>query len=119
VVEGDFFNDPLPDGADAVLVANVVHLFSPAQNLDLLRRARRHVTEGARLLLVDFWTDPTHTQPPAAALLAGEFLLWAGEGDVYSAEEARRWLGETGWRPLEHTPLAGSASLIVAETTGG
>jgi hypothetical protein len=96
-----------------------VHVFSPAQNLDLLRRARRCVSEGARLLLVDFWTDPTHTQPPAAALLAGEFLLWGGEGDIYSAEEARGWLGATGWRMLEHTPLAGPASLIVAEATAG
>lgn len=116
IVEGDLFADPLPEGADAVLIANLVHLFSPASDLDMLRRVRRHVSAGARLLLVDFWTDPTHTGPPPIPLLAGEFLLFAGEGDVYSAEEVQGWLGDTGWRPLEHKPLAGPASLIVAET---
>jgi hypothetical protein len=62
------------------------------------------VQPGARLLLVDFRTDPSHTQPAAATLLAGEFLVIAGEGDVYSAEEVRGWLGACGWRPLDQRP---------------
>ncbi len=75
-----------------------------------------HVPDGARLLLADFWTDETHTDPPFAALMAAEFLMFTGEGDVYSEEEARRWLDETGWKALERKPLAGPQSLIVAET---
>ena len=116
VVEGNFFNDPIPAGHDVVLIANVVHLISPERILELLRRTRRDVPEGARLLLVDFWTDATHTEPAFAALIAGEFLVITGEGDVYSEEEAHRWLQETGWRALEREPLAGPVSVIVAET---
>jgi SAM-dependent methyltransferase len=116
VVEGDFFNDPIPAGHDVVLIANVVHLIPPERILELLRRTRRDVPEGARLLLVDFWTDATHTEPAFAALIAGEFLVITGEGDVYSEEEAHRWLQETGWRALEREPLAGPVSVIVAET---
>jgi len=115
IVEGDFFKDPIPEGHDAVIVANVVHLFSPEHTRALLQRTRERVPVGARLLLVDFWTDPTHTQPTLAALLAGEFQMFTGEGDVYSEEEVHAWLQQTGWRPLEHKPLAGPASLIVAE----
>ena len=73
LVAGDFFTDPLPTGRDAIILANVVHLFSPERNRALLGRTRQAVVAGARLLLVDFWTDPTHTQPLPAALLAGEF----------------------------------------------
>ena len=116
VVEGNFFNDPIPAGHDVVLIANVVHLISPERILELLRRTRQCVPEGARLLLVDFWTDATHTEPAFAALIAGEFLVITGEGDVYSEEEAHRWLQETGWRALEREPLAGPVSVIVAET---
>ncbi len=115
IVEGDFFKDPIPDGHDAVIVANVIHLFVPQHNLALLKRLRECVPDGARLLLVDFWTDPTHTQPTFAALMAGEFQMFTGEGDVYSEEEVHEWLQQAGWRPLEHKPLAGPASLIVAE----
>jgi hypothetical protein len=67
-------------------------------------------------LLADWWTDATHTHPPMAALMAGEFLVFSGEGDVYSEEEARGWLHESGWRVVECTPLAGALSLLVAET---
>jgi SAM-dependent methyltransferase len=115
VVAGDFFTDPLPTGQDAIILANVVHLFSPERNRALLRRLRQAVAPGARLLLVDLWTDPTHTQPLPAALLAGEFLVIAGEGDVYSQDELTEWLVEAGWRYLEHRALTGPASLVVAE----
>ncbi len=113
VVEGDFLKDPIPGGHDAVIIANVVHVLSPQNNLEVLRRTRKQVTEGAHLLLVDFWTDPTHTQPVFAALMAGEFLINAG-GDVYSEEEARGWLEKSGWRKVDYRPLIGPASLLVA-----
>lgn len=117
VMAGDFFQDPLPDGHDAIIVANVVHLFSPERNRALLRHTRDQVAVGARLLLVDFWTNATHTEPLPAALLAGEFLVIAGEGDVYSEEEVRGWLEQTGWRFIERMPLAGPSGIIVAEAT--
>jgi SAM-dependent methyltransferase len=101
IVEGDFFTDPLPEDYDAVLIANVFHNFLPERNRALLQRVRACAPEGARLLLVDFWTDPTHTQPLTAALMAGAFLLVTGEGDVYSAEEVRDRLQATGWRTIE------------------
>ena len=116
VIAGDFFKDPVPDGHDAVLMANIVHLFSPAHNVELLRRTRAHVPDGARLLLADFWTDATHTQPSFAALIAGEFFVITGEGDVYSEEEVCGWLQASGWQFVEHKPLAGALSLLVAET---
>jgi ubiquinone/menaquinone biosynthesis C-methylase UbiE len=115
IVEGDFFTDPLPNDHDAILIANVFHNFLPERNRALLGRVCSFAPAGARLLLVDFWTDPTHTQPLMAALMAGAFLLVTGKGDVYSVEEVRDWLQATGWRMLERTPLAGPTSLIVAE----
>ena len=115
IIEGDFFTDPLPEDHDVMLIANVFHNFLPERNRVLLERACACAPAGARLLLVDFWTDPTHTRPLMAALMAGAFLLVTGEGDVYSAEEVRDWLQATGWRTIEHKPLAGPASLIVAE----
>jgi hypothetical protein len=69
-------------------------------------------------MLVDFWTDPTGTEPPPAALMAGEFLLWSeGRGRSYSEEEARRWLAEAGWTPQECRPLAGPQSVLTARAS--
>jgi hypothetical protein len=49
-------------------------------------------------------------------LFGGEFLVYGGEGGVCSEEEADAWLRDSGWRPLDHAPLGGPQSLIVAET---
>jgi hypothetical protein len=106
--------DDLPGEHDLVLAANIVHYFVPRQVIDFVSRIRGAVDPGARLLLVDFWTDPTHTEPLAAALMAGEFLAHVS-GDVYSAEEMNAWLAQTEWRPVERLPLVGPMSAIVAE----
>jgi SAM-dependent methyltransferase len=115
VIAADALTDSLPAGHDATLVANFIHLFSPETNLRFLTNLARGVEPGARLLLVDFWTDATHTSPPIAALLAGEFLLVSGEGDVYSRGDLDAILTQTGWRPIEQRELAGPQSLVIAE----
>ncbi len=100
VVEGNFFENSLPEGHDAMIIANTVHVLSAAHNLELLKRLRASATASARLLLVDVWLDPTHTQPPAAALASGEFLMVSGEGQAYGEDEAEGWLAQTGWHKL-------------------
>jgi SAM-dependent methyltransferase len=115
VVTADATVDDLPDHHDVVLVANVVHYFSPEDNRKLLSRIRGAVDPGARILLADFWTNATHTEPVIAALMAGEFAAHLRDGDVYSVEEVSEWLAETGWRFVAHTPLAGPISLVTAE----
>jgi ubiquinone/menaquinone biosynthesis C-methylase UbiE len=115
VVAGDATTGELPAGHDVFLIANLVHYFSPEQNQDLLSRVRRAARPGSALLLADFWTNPAHTEPRHAALMAGEFAVHVQTGDVYSADEARTWLDRTGWRFVGHRRLAGPQSLIIAE----
>lgn len=115
VVAGDAADEPLPDGYDVLLAANLVHYWSPEQNQAFLRRARAAVEPGATLLLADFWTDPTHTQPVHAALMAGEFAVHLANGDVYSVDEVQGWLSATGWRYVRTESLTGPQSLVVAQ----
>src|SRR5581483_17542 len=86
VAAGDARSDDLPGGHDVVLLANVIHYCLPDQVVALARRIRAVVEPEARFIVVDFWTDPTHSQPVPAALMAGEFLTMVG-GDVYSEQE--------------------------------
>jgi len=116
IVDGDALFDPLPAGHDVVLLAGFVHLFDPEKNTLILRRIREAVPQGARLLVVDQWLDPTHTRPKLGAMLAGTYLMLAGDGDAYSVDDARPWLAAAGWKLLDHRPLMGVTSLVVAET---
>lgn len=117
IIAGDFLKDPIPPGHDVVLVANVVHCLSPESNIDLFARTRAAVEKGARMLLVDFWLEPSHTAPLFPALMSGEFLVTTGEGQSYSAEEASGWLARASWKVIERKPLAGPQGLLVAEAT--
>lgn len=107
--------EPLPTGHDVCLVANLIHYFGPADNRALLANIRRAAEPGSLLLIADFWTNDTHTEPLMAALMAGEFAVHEKDGDVYSVDEGRDWLNDTGWRFRSHEPLAGPFSLIIAE----
>lgn len=115
VHEGDFFKDHIPPGHDVVILANIIHGHSPERDKALLQKIRDVVEPGARLLVIDFWTDPTHTDPLFAALMTGEFLVGTGSGDIFSRVEGESWLLQTGWKLADQQPLAGSSSLLVGE----
>jgi hypothetical protein len=115
LLEGDYLFDPLPPEHDLVAIVNLAHHFSPENNCQLLRHVRSYVAPGTRLLFLDFWTNPTHTQPALAALMAAEFQTISGDGDVYSVQEASAWLVEAGWKVLEHAPVYNHLSMIVGE----
>ena len=115
IVAGDFLHDPIPEGYDALLLANVVHVLSEQTNRMLMRSLRARVEAGARILLVDFFMNDERTEPLFAALMSGEFLIFDGEGRAYAENECRDWLGNCGWRPLERRALTGPSSLLVAE----
>lgn len=115
VVAGDVFQDPLPAGQDAAILANVAHIFSEEQNLDVLHRVRRALVPGGRVLLVDFWLDDERVSPPLGALISGEFLMISGSGRSYALSEATQWMQHAGFSFVEVIPLNGPQSLIVGE----
>ena len=96
------------------MLNNVLHYYAPDTNKSVLARVAQAVEPDALLVLADFWTDRTHTQPVPAALMAGEFAAHLAEGDVYSIEEVTGWLDETGWQVDRHQPLAGPQSALIA-----
>jgi ubiquinone/menaquinone biosynthesis C-methylase UbiE len=115
LVEGDMFRSPIPEGHDACIIANVLHTLSRDHILEMFTNLRRHMRAGARLLLIDLFTNPSHTEPTLAALMAGEFLVMTSEGDVYSEQEVCEYLRQTGWKALERKALSGPSDLLVAE----
>ena len=115
VIAGDMFQDVIPTGQDVVILANVVHIFGPQRNVELLRTVRQSLQPGNRVLLVDFWLDPTRTSPAIGALIGGEFMTISGEGRSYAAEEAVDWLTDSCFRFVEQVALGGPQSLIVGE----
>jgi len=53
VVEGDFFRQPLPGGADAYLLKSVIHDWDDERSVAILENCRRAMPAHAKLLLVE------------------------------------------------------------------
>lgn len=115
VMTGDFFHDAIPTGHDVMLIANVAHGFSAAQNVELLRRVRAAASRGARLLWVDLWIPDSAIPPRLSALLACTFMVSTGEGGTYEIREAVSWAMDTGWSFIDWFTLPHAASTIVCE----
>ena len=114
LVEADFTFDEIPRGHDAILISNVLHARREDTNRKLLGRLREAADADTRLLLVDMWLEEDAAKPLLGALMSGEFLVVEG-GCAYTRETLNTWLAATGWKAVEHRPLAGPTSLVVAK----
>jgi len=101
----DLLKDEIPGPFDVIWYSNVLHIYSPEQNLDVFRRARAALSEGGRLLIQDaFLHDREALYPEEASLFAVSMLLFTETGNTYSVAETTTWLKEAGFasvRPVK------------------
>ena len=90
---------------DAVTIFGALHQESPEQIVDILKRARRALKAGGRLLGLDMMTDETHTAPKFSALFAVNMALTTANGWVFSDAELKGWMREAGFEPGETRPV--------------
>ena len=99
---GDYHVDTYEKGAyDAVTIFGALHQESPAQIVDILKRAHDALKPGGRLFVLDMMTDATRTAPKFSALFAVNMALTTENGWVFSDEELKGWMREAGFRPGE------------------
>jgi hypothetical protein len=112
-VPGDMFVDPVPSGADVVLLSNVLHDWDVPRCRALVARCAGALPAGGRLLIHDvFLNDALDGPLPVALYSAALFALT--EGRAYSAGEYRGWLGEAGLHPGPMRPTLAHCGVISA-----
>ncbi len=100
---GDMFTDPVPHGADAILLSNVLHDWDVPECQTLVSRMAEALQPGRRLLIHDvFLNDELDGPLPIALYSAALFTLT--EGRAYSAAEYRAWMTDAGLDPGPITP---------------
>ncbi len=110
---GDALHDDLGGPWDLIFASNFVHIFSPEENRELVRRWAEALAPGGRLVLKDFLLDPDRTTPPGGALFAVNMLVNSEGGDCYTVEEAQGWFREAGLEPGETIDLTPQSRLAV------
>jgi SAM-dependent methyltransferase len=110
---GDFFTDPFPAGADAILLSNILHDWDVPECQVLLRRCAEALPSGGRLILQDVFLDDDLGGPLPIALYSAA-LFSVTEGRAYSAAEYSGWLREVGLHPIERIPTLAHCAALVA-----
>ncbi|HDZ61776.1 MAG TPA: methyltransferase domain-containing protein [Nitrospirae bacterium] len=98
VVPGDFINDDIGGGYDLVFISQILHSYSPADNMKILRKCRKALNKDGRIVVQEFFIEEDRTQPSHSALFSVNMLVNNKGGRCYSPVEISQWLLKAGFR---------------------
>ena len=114
---GDMFRDPVPEGADVVLLSNILHDWDVPECRTLVARCASSLPPGGRLLVHDVLLNDALDGPlPIALYSAALFRLT--EGRAYSAAEYRAWIEAAGLVPATLVPTLIHCAVLPASRPG-
>jgi len=98
----DLLTEDIPGRFDVIWYSNVLHIYSPEQNLSVFRRAKAALAPGGRFIIQDaLLHDCEGLIPEEASLFAVSMLLFTESGNTYSVVETTRWLKEAGFKSVK------------------
>jgi SAM-dependent methyltransferase len=110
LVSADFLKE-LPDQEyDAVLLANVSHIYGPSTNRGLIRRVAENLTPGGCVAIVDF----VRGMSEFATLFALTMLLSTDDGGTWSLPEYSNWLLGAGLERVRYETVLPDVQMITA-----
>lgn len=109
VSPGNFVEDPLPRGADAILFAHISNIYSDETNQALVKKAADALPKGGKLILYNLISNDDQTGPWYAGFLSLYFqVLATGSGAVYPPSRYEAWFANAGFESLAiHTGVEG------------
>jgi precorrin-6B methylase 2 len=99
-IEGDFYIDDLPGGANLAWLCAICHQNSRQQNRALFAKVHKALREDGTLAIRDVVMDQSHTSPAGGALFAINMLTATKGGGTYSFEEYRQDLYKAGFEQI-------------------
>ncbi len=115
-IGGDFFNEPLPTGADIVTLIRVIFDHDDTRVKQLLRSIYESLDFGGRLLVAEPMAD-TPELPAMGQAYFGFYLLAMGRGRPRSLQEISNFLHEVGFKKVKSVKntMKINAQIILAE----
>jgi len=110
---GNLMKDALGDSAfDIVILGNICHGLTSAQNRDLLKRTYDALAPEGHLVIADMVPNEERTGPVFPVLFAVNMLVMGGE-DTYPMSDYRQWLSGAGFREVEAFDTKQSHSPVI------
>lgn len=98
---GNFLEDPLPQGADAIMFAHIFNIYSDEINQALVRKSAEALPKGGKLVIYNLISDDDQTGPWYAGFMSLYFqVLATGTGAVYPPSRYEAWFANAGFESL-------------------
>lgn len=112
---GDAFTADLQGPYDVILLTNLLHHFSEAQCISLLKRLRAALKPGGQLVTLEFVPNADRVSPPMSATFPLVMLGTTAHGDAYTFAELDRMLRAAGFADNQlHQPEESPQQVIVS-----
>ncbi len=92
LIGGDFLVDDIGKGYDLIFISQICHAYSEKDNLNLLRKCKKALNKGGRIVIQEFYIKRERTHPLQSALFSVNMLVNTKSGRCYSPEEIINWL---------------------------
>ncbi len=101
LVAGDFYDDPLPSGADLAWVSAIVHQHAREDSRELFAKVCAALAPGGRIMIRDIVMEPNRIEPPDGALFAVNMLVGTASGGTFTMDEYSEDLQASGFRDVK------------------
>lgn len=102
---GNFLQDPLPKGFDAVWMSHILHGESPDECAKLVAKAADSLNPGGLMIIHEFILENDRTAPVFPALFSLNMLLGTNGGQSYSVAELEYVMTNAGISDIERVRL--------------
>jgi 2-polyprenyl-3-methyl-5-hydroxy-6-metoxy-1,4-benzoquinol methylase len=109
---GDFMEDDIGKGYDLILVSQIFHAYAEYKNKILLKKCRRALNPGGRVVVQEFPVSEDRTKPVLGSLFAINMLVNTEGGRTYTPAELKQWMTGTGFNNIRKKIVDDSVLLI-------
>ncbi len=93
---GDYHVNSFGQEYDLILMAAIIHINNPAENMVLIRKGVDALAPGGQLVIMDHLMSEDRTEPFQGAMFAINMLVGTKHGDTYTLDEISDWMHDAG-----------------------
>ena len=112
-IEGDFTKDEYGQGYDLIMLSAIMHIYSPEENLAVIKRCAKALNPGGRAVIREFVVDQDRTSPAWPVMFALNMLVNTKGGDTYTQADMFSWMEQAGLVSLQRKDLDETSALII------
>jgi SAM-dependent methyltransferase len=112
-IPGDFFKEPLPSGADVIIMGHILHDWALPEKRQLIAKAYDALPRGGAFVVYESLIDDERRTNAQGLLMSLNMLIETPGGFDYTGADCQGWMAEAGFTETWVEPLDGPTGMVV------